>query len=66
LNIILDDPDAPDKWYWYWAHFYRGSSYGKLGMVQKAADDLEIASEDDNMFLQDEIQSERRELDLDD
>ena len=64
LNQLLQNTDLEDKWFWHWAHFYRAASYGELGMSLKAAEDLEIAAEDDDMFLQDQINQEKLKLDL--
>ncbi len=61
-NELLNDPKSEDQGYWHWAHYYRAASYGKLGMTQKALEDYEIASEDDNLRLQDKINEDKKAM----
>jgi len=65
LNEVLADPNANERRYWHWAHYYRAASYAKLGMIQKALEDYEVASEDDDLFLQDQIQKDKLAMNLD-
>jgi tetratricopeptide (TPR) repeat protein len=65
LNDLLSRPDAKGKRYFYWAHYYRAASYVRIGMKQKALEDYEVASEDDDDFLQDQIRQDKTMLNID-
>lgn len=64
LNDLLNRPEAESKRYYYWAHYYRAASYVKIGMTQKALEDYDVASEDDDAFLQDQIRQDKATLNV--
>jgi tetratricopeptide (TPR) repeat protein len=58
FNTLVDDESTEDYWFWYWSYYYRGKSYLKLGMVEKAMEDFEVAEESDSNNLTDRIKKE--------
>jgi tetratricopeptide (TPR) repeat protein len=58
LNTIISDESLEEHWYWYWSCYYRGKSYLKLGMVEKALQDFEMAEDTESMNLSDRIKKE--------
>ncbi len=58
FNQLIENESTEEKWYWYWSYYYRGKSYLKLGMVERALDDFEMASDSDSGNLTDRIKKE--------
>ena len=58
FNALLDDESSEENWHRYWSYYYRGKSYLKLGMVQKALEDFEVAEESDSNNLTDRVKKE--------
>jgi tetratricopeptide (TPR) repeat protein len=64
FNSLIDDKSYEDNWHWYWSYYYRGKSYLKLGMVERALEDFEIAEESDSNNLTDRVKKEYMKLGL--
>ena len=58
FNSLCDDESAEENWRWYWSYYYRGKSYLKLGMVERALEDFEVAEESESNNLTDRVKKE--------